>query len=361
MVSRLRHVVAAYPHDLSVAVRSVRGGSVRPAMAGGDAEIIRLDTSANAPPSVERLVPGEVRGASAPRQQLAYSITKMMTATLCLQGVDAKSLTLEQTLDNWFPALPAADVITLRHLLNHTSGYPDYGALAAYHHAVRTSPSKPWSVDEFLAHTLAQPLLFEPGSGFAYCNVGYLLLREILQRQSGRSWTQLAALLCDRAGLLETVAMTEQPQMAALIPSVSRQVTPGGEPVDVRAHYHPGWVSHGVVAATPVDIVHFCAALFSGALISEASLAQMTTLTAVSKAPDCWQRPSYGLGLMADPGARWGPIFGHGGNGPGYESMVLHVPGAAPGPVTVCVMCAAEVGDLAERIVFDLLDVMVDA
>ena len=59
---------------------------------------------------------------------------------------------------------------TLRQLLNHTSGIPDYGRLSEYVAAVRETPSEPWSDEEVLARALAASTDFEPGHGWAYSN-----------------------------------------------------------------------------------------------------------------------------------------------------------------------------------------------
>jgi hypothetical protein len=70
---------------------------------------------------------------------------------------------------------------TLRHLLQHTSGLPDYGPNPEYHRAVAAGES-PWSVDELLRRVDALTLLFPPGARFSYSNIGYLFVRQIIER-----------------------------------------------------------------------------------------------------------------------------------------------------------------------------------
>src|SRR5262245_62130195 len=101
---------------------------------------------------------------------LAYSITKTITAALLLQLKDEQRLTLDDRLGRWFPRIPGSDRISLRRLLDHTAGIPDYGALASYHDAVRASPSSPWSFERFAAETFEKGLRFDPGTGWAYSN-----------------------------------------------------------------------------------------------------------------------------------------------------------------------------------------------
>src|SRR5262249_2377069 len=126
--------------------------------------------------------------------------------------------------------------------------------------------------------------------------------------------------------------------------------------------YHPGWVSHGVVASTASDLVRFFDGLFRGELLSRHSLAQMLELVPVPADPSedpngidpHRGKPSYGLGLMGDPASPWGLAVGHNGGGPCYSASAFHafdLDGAS-----VCVMGAIEEGFDAEAVVFDILD-----
>jgi D-alanyl-D-alanine carboxypeptidase len=118
---------------------------------------------------------------------LAYSITKTFTATVVLQLRDAQRLSLDDPLARWFPGIDRSERISLRQLLDHTAGIPDYGSLTSYHDAVRASPSVPWSFERFAAETFEKGLRFEPGSSWAYSNPGYMLLKRIAEELTGRS------------------------------------------------------------------------------------------------------------------------------------------------------------------------------
>jgi D-alanyl-D-alanine carboxypeptidase len=61
---------------------------------------------------------------------------------------------------------------------------------------------------------------------------------------------------------------------------------------------------------------------------------------------------------MADPESPWGPLFGHGGGGPGYDASVFHAPGLARGGTTVCALCAVEEDFLAENLVAEAFDLL---
>jgi Beta-lactamase len=114
---------------------------------------------------------------------LVYSITKTFTAALILKLSEEGQLSLDDRLARWFPCIAHADRISLRRLLNHTGGIPDYGGLRAYHEDLRSSPSAPWSFERFAAETFDKGLWFEPGQGWAYSNPGYMLLKRVAEKR----------------------------------------------------------------------------------------------------------------------------------------------------------------------------------
>lgn len=231
---------------------------------------------------------------------------------------------------------------------------PDYGGIEAYHAAVRRSPGEPWSFDDFADKTWRKGMLFEPGAGFAYSNPGYLLLKRILERVADRSYADLVATrICRPLDLERTFVAESIAALAALAPAASTLLSGAHEPRDVRRTYHPGWVSHGVVASTPSEVARFLHELFSGRLVGSRSIQELTTLMPVPKGPPRWKRPSYGLGVMADPESPAGPVFGHDGGGPGYDASAFHAPRLAAGGVTACALCAVEEAFLAESLVLD--------
>jgi D-alanyl-D-alanine carboxypeptidase len=294
------------------------------------------------------------------RQFLAYSITKSFIATLVLQSCEAGRLRLDAPLARWFPWIPRADEIPLRRLLNHTAGIPDYRTLEAYHRSLASSPSCPWSFDEFAAQTYERGLAYPPGQGWDSSSPGYMLLRRILERETGEPLASLLdARILKPLGLRQTFFPETTQDLVALVPAYSKLVTTTGEAIDVRSVYHPGWVSDGVLASTPRDVVEFYHCLFAGALLSAETLADMTTLVPVpNEPPTPWVRRGYGLGLMGDAASRHGPLFGHDGEGPGYAASAFHAPASHGGRATVCVMCAVEDSDIPRGIVFELLDLL---
>lgn len=118
------------------------------------------------------------------------SITKQFTAAAILQLRDSGRLRLEDSICQYVEACPEAwKPVTLRHLLNHTGGVPDYEEPLELFSAEYTSfISRPDNVDRILRDAVAKPLDFAPGSKFHYSNTGYILLSRVIAKVSGETY-----------------------------------------------------------------------------------------------------------------------------------------------------------------------------
>jgi D-alanyl-D-alanine carboxypeptidase len=295
---------------------------------------------------------------------LIYSVTKPLVAFLVLRLAERGLVDLDAPLARWLPEAPHAEQVTPRQLLRHTSGMPDYGPLPAYHEAVRRTPWRPWSDDEFLSRAVPGPLEFAPDGGWSYSNVGYLLLRQLVERAEGASLAQaFAREVATPLALPAARVAASLHDLDALAPGFSTHVGPGDDelPADVRGRYHPGWVAHGVVAATAPEVARTIHALLAGELLSHSSREALTTSVRVPVEHPRFVAPSYALGLMVDPAAPRGPTFGHTGDGPGYGAAAYHAqPASGAPPTTVAVLGNADVGGEMEGLALELLDALVE-
>lgn len=220
-----------------------------------------------------------------------YSITKTyIAAALFTLDID-----IEAPVSDWFDRslLAAGDRISVRALLNHTSGLCDYGGLAEYARAIHNGEPV-WSDDVFAAHTLKRELLFEPGRGWSYSNPGYWLLKQICQRVSGLDFASLIdRQICQPLGLQHTRAVS-------------------GIFADDLPAYPAEWVWHGLLLGTPADTVRFLESPLIAPLLAAP--------VAVPGHQPGWMAPHYGYGLMIEPGVR----YGHNGGGPGYSASCNH-------------------------------------
>jgi D-alanyl-D-alanine carboxypeptidase len=230
----------------------------------------------------------------------------------------------------------AVELVTVQRLLDHTSGVRDYGSLPEYHEAVRTRPGTAWEDEEFLARTAVAGPQFEPGEGWAYSNTGYLLLRRLLDEHGG-----LAAFL-PRLGLPGATVAERLDDFDVAVPAPSALLLDGVD--DVRGVYDPRWVGHRTLLARAEDLVGFSRDL-------PAEMLDPRTFVPIGFDAPGFVRPSYGLGVMADPGHPLGTVVGHGGGGPGYATAVFAVPSAD----TVAIVLAADESYPAQQKALELL------
>jgi len=285
----------------------------------------------------------------------AYSISKSIIATIVMRLAEERALALDAPFQEYLPEIAVETPVSLRQLLNHTGGMPDYGALPAYREGVRKQPGRPWTTEEFLGNTLPGGLLYMPGHGWRYSNIGYLLLRLILEEETGLAFAQVVrhylAVPRDLPGL---VVASEVADMASLTPGYADS---GSGPENVIPGYHPGWVAHGLVTATASDIARFFDLLFAAAYFdNDVPLREMLVGAPVAERHPWMEKPSYGLGLMIDPGNRHGVVAGHTGGGPGYSTAAYRFPNVRGHEVTAVALVNRGGADTATDIVFTLAD-----
>ncbi|HEU0242460.1 MAG TPA: serine hydrolase domain-containing protein [Candidatus Limnocylindrales bacterium] len=235
-----------------------------------------------------------------------YSLTKPVIAAAILRLVAEGRLSLDDPAPDDWPG-------TVRQLLDHTSGARDYGALPAYHEAVRTRPLRPWSDRELLRRAAAAGPTFEPGGGWAYSNTGYLLLRRLLDRHGGLA-SHLPAL-----GLPGMTVALRPEDLDEVAPAPSRLIGDGVD--DIRGAYDPRWVGHRTLVGTADDLLAFWRTL-------PPAMLDPATFIPIGHPATGFVRPAYGLGLMTDPASPLGLVVGHGGGGPGYAHGVFAAPAA---------------------------------
>lgn len=264
----------------------------------------------------------EIVGDRAARYPI-YSVTKTAVAAAVLHLAREEAIELD----------------SVRRLLDHTSGVRDYGSLSEYHEAVRTRPGSAWDDDEFLARADAAGPQVEPGKGWSYSNTGYLLLRRLLDAHGG-----LAAFL-PRLGLGGATVADRTDDLGAAVPAPSALLLDGVD--DVRGVYDPRWVGHRTLVACAEDLVGFWRDL-------PAEMLDPRTFVPIGADAPGFVRPSYGLGLMADPEHPLGTVVGHGGGGPGYAAGVF----ALPRGDAVAIVLAADETYPAQRTALELLSTL---
>lgn len=296
-----------------------------------------------------------VRGASAAdsadRRALVYSLTKTILAAAVLRLAARGVVDLDGPAERWLPELAGRPVsVSVAQILTHRAGLPDYGGRADYHAAVAAG-AEPWSGDEFLARCGVAQGEGPPAGSFAYSNIGYLLIGRLLERAGGAPLAELLAReVFGPLGLSSASLLRDRSDLDGLFFGPSP--TFGGAPV--AEAYHPGWVSHGVVAMTAADACRLIHGLTEDYL-PDALLRRMRDGLPVGgpMGGRPWVEPSYGLGMMVELDPVAGPYWGHTGGGPGVTPAAFHAPG--PVPVSVAVFLDGEDGNLAEWMAVEVL------
>ena len=271
------------------------------------------------------------------------SITKTFIAVLMLQLAEEDLLDLDDRLAEHLPWAPHADELTLRQLLEQTSGLPDFGGLAAYRQSLLANPARVWEARETVELVAGLELDFEPGSRWAYSNTNYTLAGLVAEEVTGRD---LAGLLRDGisqpAGLASTYLEGLEP--APPIETAGHYDLDGdGRAENVRMIPYTGLVTSGAAAgglsSTARDTLEFAGALFGSELLGEAGLALLTTGSPVN--------PAYGLGLaLFERDGRL--LWGHAGALPGYSALLIHAPAEQVSVVALANQSGVELQALLE-------------
>lgn len=290
-----------------------------------------------------------------------YSITKTFVSVCLLRLAQDGLLDLDDPLTKWLPEMPFPDSVTLRSLLNHTSGIPSYTSLKDYLPAVRENASVPWTHEKVAELTCTGKLDFEPGEKWSYSNTGYMLLYEVIEAACGNFAQALENNVFSVLDLQKTYVAHHVDTKGVLTPGYCRYLNSEGKIENVIPRYHPDWCATGLIASSAVEVVKFYDGIFSGKLLDVKQLKEMLTLVPTGTRHPWYKKTCYGLGIMADPESRYGEMYGHGGDGPGYNLWAMHLPDFHGRKLTLAVFCNTSVSDHPYPMVDDLLRVLKDA
>lgn len=258
-------------------------------------------------------------------QVRAGSNTKTFTATVVLQLVGEGKVELDAPVDDYLPGLLRGEGIdgrdiTVRQLLQHTSGLPNYSdhMLEDIFGKGRHTYYQP---RDLLDIALAHKARFAPGEGWAYSNTNYIVAGLLIEKVTRRPLAeQITERVIDRTGLRRTYFPdVGEEGIRGAHPQGYHAAKPGA-PLKNRTELDPSWGwAAGQLISTPSDLNRFFSALIGGKLLKPAQLAQMRTTVEIPDAPVTGT--GYGLGLISTPLSCGGVAWGHGGDIPGYHSL----------------------------------------
>ncbi|MFF3918360.1 serine hydrolase domain-containing protein [Streptomyces sp. NPDC001852] len=254
------------------------------------------------------------------------SSTKNFVATMVLLLVDEGRIGLDAPADDYLPEFGLDRRITVRMLLQHTSGIFNHtGELYEDGTIVLGVPwqGKEWVDNRFKTYlpeelvrlSLSKPARFAPGTGWSYANTNYVLARLVIEKVTGQSFAEeLQRLILDPLGMTGTVAPGASPE----IPephnhSYYRYEDAGQERTVDVTRQNPSWVgAGGDMISTTRDLHTYFSALMAGKLLPTELLAEMRTPEATV---------GYGLGVFAQE-TEGGTIFQHNGATMGSAALM---------------------------------------
>ncbi|MDI3316007.1 MAG: serine hydrolase domain-containing protein, partial [Mycobacterium sp.] len=257
------------------------------------------------------------------------SVTKTFTAGVVLKLAERGLVNLDDPIARWLPDLPHAGKITVRHLLNHTSGLRNYTDDLWCLARTLLFPKRVWQPADLVAVIHGKPLYFDPGTAHHYSNTNYVLLGLISEKATGKPMVQLyRELIFDPLGLRNTSFVPYEPTPERLVTGFERDLIPFGIqriPPDNTA-WPTGAYAAGAIVSTSEDLRAWIDALFTSDFLRPETRVQMTRFVDATD-PDIPAQTGYGLGLrrlVVDGNELWG----HTGTIPGFGAAAFHWPKA---------------------------------
>ena len=231
------------------------------------------------------------------------SVTKTFTSALILRYVDKGAIRLDDRLSRWLPEWPNGKNISIRMLLNHTSGIPDYFKNPKFDAILNKSKKRVWTMEEVLAGYVRKGVVFPPGKGWSYSNSNYALLGLVAEKVGGAPWETLV-----RSELLTPLGLDSTYVQGAghtpIPPAIAYRIIEGNGRLVPKARTDGTEIvpftsvitaagSAGAIASTSGDLARWARALYGGNVLSAATRRQLLTFV---KAYSYGSVTSYGLG-----------------------------------------------------------------
>ena len=225
------------------------------------------------------------------------SVTKQFTAACLLQLIEAGKLSLDDKLIKFYPDFPKGDSVTIHMLLNHTSGIANYTDLPEFGNVAKLS----WLQDSMISFFKNKPYNFSPGSKWSYTNSGYFLLGAILEKVSGKSYTDyLQQNIFDKLAMKNSGVDRSDTVLAFRARGYSRV----GKKTINADYINLDWpFSAGILFSTVEDLYKWDRALYGNSIITNASKQKMFT-------PG---KSNYGYGFVIDSVEKHYHIWHNGG------------------------------------------------
>ena len=248
------------------------------------------------------------------------SNTKTFVAVVIMKMVEEGKVKLDEPIETYLPGIVKGQgvdgkKITVRQLLQHTSGLPEFGDGQLDYFAIRNDYVSPRDV---LDGVLSRPAQFAPGAKFQYNNANYVALGLLAERVAKRPIAeQIETKIVKPLGLKHTY-MPAPGEKTIRGKHPHGYHTRDGKPGKLEdiTEADPSWEwAAGSMISTPSELNKFMQSVFDGSLLSQASISEMK-----KSVPAPEMGGEYGLGLIGYK-STCGVVWGHSGNNPGFHSL----------------------------------------
>lgn len=256
-------------------------------------------------------------------RMLAGSIGKTFVAAETLFLVQAGKLNLDEKIERWlgnekwFAHLPNAKDITLRMLLNHSSGIPNHVEEKNFFNEATKNSETDIKYEDLLVYVLDKKPLFAAGKGYYYADTNYILVGLIVEKVTGKTlYDEITRRFLKPLNLNQTIPSNNR----ALLQVVNGYFQ--NKPIIVKGKFYinPQWEwAGGGFASTAEDLARWAKALYSGDVLEKKYLDEMLNSTTVGEGA------AYGLGVETVQ-TKFGKAYGHDGEFPGYLSDMRYFP-----------------------------------
>ncbi|HXC71194.1 MAG TPA: serine hydrolase domain-containing protein [Pyrinomonadaceae bacterium] len=263
----------------------------------------------------------------------AGSVGKTFAAATALQLIKEGKINLDDKVEKylggeqWFPRLPNAKDITVRQLMNHTSGLVRYEFKEQFTKDLTTNPEKVWKPAELVSYLLDEKAPFEAGKGWDYSDTNYIVLGMIIEKVTGRKFYDEA-----NRRLLKPLKLTDTipqdgPRLKGVVQGYAGPNNPFGGTdamlVNGKFTVNPQfeWTGGGYVS-TAHDLARWAKMFYEGKAFSPDLLPQVVDGVT---APMLGRESKYGLGAIIRK-TSIGTSYGHSGFFPGYMTDMMYFP-----------------------------------
>ena len=253
------------------------------------------------------------------------SVSKQFTSMIIMMLKEEGKLDYDDPLEKYIPGLPYQK-ITLRHLLTHTSGLPDYQAVMDAHWDKTKVAGNKECIEYLIKY--APPKLFEPGEKYEYSNTGFMLLGSVTEKASGIDFIDFA-----RTRIFVPVKMTSTDIRTQDEKSMLRNMAWGHIWVNEKNAYvradsmiafnYGIWLGNrrgpGRISSTTSDLLKWDQELYRGKLVSDSTLEQAFTPMKLNSG----SMSNYGFGWVLETDPALGKVVHHSGGNPGYNTHIV--------------------------------------